>query len=698
MEIDDLSAILSLFEHNVNKLRTNLSAYQVEVDAVRQTLQESWSHVGRADGRIISVHDALLGSVNEVNEYIIKLNLRIKLNGAFGIFKNVDAKEVLNNLRRKSLEHNNYKVNHTNLDGIEVGELDVHSVGAKQSETEFKARKGLSRTAPFVRLATAQEHAKLESPSIPAAPTAPPKLPIPPRQAKLLPPNGGRQMTSNETYDQLLKNISSFAEDSIVQVTMMHLNIAENCIFVAKWGLESTPLKKLLACQMPIQELNQLPDFGEIFAVYDAQEQIIPRVVINAHTEGGGYDAYLLDYGEHIHLDDEEVIFALPNEVKMLPAEAVRCFVRNREVGSMRRFTYKNVRVRVLENSGNDLVVDLMEDGHPEEKTQSSNRFASLENTRKINLGIDLEEQAKPKETNIVKETQSAKTEQQLAEPTLKLCPADLEMLENIECGTSDALKAVLGFKPTDDQRICRHYDPKIKGCFKGTNCRLLHQPFAPHGATKDTELVEALPDSIYVSPAPRDLGSVVRVLVTYIKSPTQVYVQFVDDLPPLVWSKKEVPESQCKFKRSPHVLDLVMALYTDDCYYRAQIIDEIDGVFKIFYVDYGNTEFVTIKSLAPCSDAISLKPYRANNCLIEGVKRSSLASQQQNAECVEFLKSIILNSEFDVMLISHMPDNGYVIKFLDRYADVPKQMIKRGYVEPTTDNLQHSDNSVEQA
>ncbi|XP_064549009.1 uncharacterized protein krimp isoform X2 [Drosophila montana] len=694
MEIDDLSAILSLFERNVNKLRTNLSAYQVEVDAVRQSLLESWSHVGRADGRIISVHDALLGSVNEVNEYIIKLNLRIKLNGAFGIFKNVDGKEILNNLRRKSLEHNNYKVNHTNLDGIEVGELDVHTVGAKQSE-QLKAREPLSSTASSVRLATVQENAKLESLSIPAAPTAPPKLPIPPRQSKLLPPIGGRQMTSNETYDQLAKNISSFAKDSIVQVTMMHLNIAENCIFVAKWGQESTPLKKLLACQIPIQELNQLPDFGEIFAVYDAQEQIIPRVVINAYTEGGGYDAYLLDYGEHIHLDDEEVIFSLPNEVKVLPAEAVRCFVRNREVGSMRQFTYKIVRVRVLENSSNDLVVELMEDGHPEEETQSSNHFPSLENIQKINLDLDLEEQAKPKEANVVKETHSAKTEQELAEPTLKLCPADLEMLENIECGTSDALKAVLGFKPTDDQRICRHYDPKIKGCFKGTNCRLLHQPFAPHGATKDTELVEALPESIYVSQAHRDLGSVVRVLVTFIKSPTQVYVQFVDDVPPLVWSKKEVPESQCKFKQSPHVLDMVMALYTDDCYYRAQIIEEIDGAFKIFYVDYGNTEFVTIKSLAPCSDAISLKPYRANNCFIEGVKRSSLASQQQNAECVEFLKSKILNSEFDVMLISHMPDNGYVIKFMDRYADVPKQMIKRGYVEPTTDNWQHSDNSI---
>lgn len=220
----------------------------------------------------------------------------------------------------------------------------------------------------------------------------------------------------------------------------------------------------------------------------------------------------------------------------------------------------------------------------------------------------------------------------------------------------------------------------------------MLHQPFAPHGATKDVELVEALPESIYTAGAPRELGSIVRVLVTYVDSPTQLYAQFIDEALPLVWSKKDVSESQCNFKRSPRLLDMVLALYNDDCYYRAQIIEEIDGMFKIFYVDYGNTEFVTIRSLAQCSDDISLKPHQANNCFIEGVKCSLMATQRQSSECVEFLKSKLLNSEFDVMLISYLPD-GYLIKFLDCYADLPKQMIKRGYVEPTTDNFEHDEN-----
>uniref|UniRef100_A0ABM1PBW4 Uncharacterized protein LOC108614985 n=1 Tax=Drosophila arizonae TaxID=7263 RepID=A0ABM1PBW4_DROAR len=789
MDMDGLFSILSLFERNLIKLQTNLTAYQMEVNAVRRTLEDSWSHVGRADGRIIAVHDGLLSSVNAVNEHIIKLNLHIDLNRAIGISKNEDIKKATNN----------YNGIHTNLDGIEVGELDVRSGNAKPGDqTEDYALQIITSNIEVHKLDVRSVHAKQEDQtkqtvmsnhdidfndqpensalqhntpnhgivvtelgerSVPAVPedqtedcalqldtpnhditvgqldvrsahakpddqteecalqltkpnhnieeaeievhsaksddqaedcvlqlakpnqdveeaeievrsakpedqtedcalqlvtpmprtnminnqciedpliSAEPKftpiaqlLPFPPRQSKLLPPKGGRQMSSNEIYDQLRTG----------------------------------------------RLLDQFPDFGEVFVVYDAQERILPRVVINSHAEGGGYDAYLIDYGEHIRLADDDVILAIPNQVKTLPAEAIRCYVRNRGVVSMSQFIYKNIQLRILVNSGNDLEVEIIDDGPCEASTASS-------------IHIDNPDIARKDEANSIP---NMSTEQEPTKSIQKLSPEDLEMLEHVECSTSNALKAVLGYIPTDEKRICRHYDPKINGCFKGSNCRLLHQPFAPHGVTKDVELVEPLPETIYTSEAPKELGSTIRVLVTYISSPTEVYVQFVDDAaPPLVWNKKDVPESQCTFKRPPRLLDMVLALYSDDCYYRAQIIEEIDGIFKIFYVDYGNTEFVTIRSLARCTDDISLKPHQTNNCFIGGIKRCSLSTQRQSTECVEFLKSRILNTELEVKLISQMPD-GYVIKFMDPYADLPRQMIKRGYVEPvlaTSSNL----------
>ncbi|KAH8421080.1 hypothetical protein KR222_010730, partial [Zaprionus bogoriensis] len=376
------------------------------------------------------------------------------------------------------------------------------------------------------------------------------------RKAKLLPPKGGTQMSRDEVYVRLVKNMSSFAIGSIVEVAMMHLNIAENCIFVGKWGDDTLPLKKLLACQMPLQEIHRLPCFGEIFAIHDVQDRIIPRVLINAHTEGGGYDAYLLDYGEHIHLTGGEIIFALPPEVQALPAEAIRCYVRNRQVSTMKKYICKTVRLRVVEKNEHELIAEIPEDN---------------------------------------------------------------------QCGDDVSTESV--------QNV-------------------------PGEGKEDTILAEPLPECSYEAPVPGELGSTVRVLVTNIQSPIQLYVQFVDNMAsPLVWSTKEVPEEQRVFKRAPLLLDMVLALYSDDCYYRAQIVEVIDSMYKIFYVDYGNTEFVGIKSLAQCSNAVSLKPHQAVCCFIQGVKLCATTDQTKSVECVEFLKSKVLNCQFDVVLVDRLPD-----------------------------------------
>lgn len=121
LDLSDLSAVLSLFDRNVQKLETNLTAYQQEVHAVRRSLFDNWSHVGFADSRIIPIHDGLLSSVSEINENIIKLNLHINLNRALSIFKNSNGQAT--NYGDSSKQQND-KLNHTNLNGNEKGEVN----------------------------------------------------------------------------------------------------------------------------------------------------------------------------------------------------------------------------------------------------------------------------------------------------------------------------------------------------------------------------------------------------------------------------------------------------------------------------------------------------------------------------------------------------------------------------------------------
>lgn len=122
LDLSDLSAVLSLFDRNVQKLETNLSAYQQAVNAVRRSLFDNWSHVGCADSRIIPIHDGLLSSVSGINENIIKLNLHINLNRALSIFKNANG---LTKIEWDSSEQQVDKQNHTNLNRNEKGEVNT---------------------------------------------------------------------------------------------------------------------------------------------------------------------------------------------------------------------------------------------------------------------------------------------------------------------------------------------------------------------------------------------------------------------------------------------------------------------------------------------------------------------------------------------------------------------------------------------
>ncbi|XP_030382396.1 uncharacterized protein LOC115629928 [Scaptodrosophila lebanonensis] len=494
------------------------------------------------------------------------------------------------------------------------------------------------------------------------------ELPIPSRSRLLLPPSGGEQLTHNEIYSKLTKNLKSFNVETVMNVVIMRINVSEKCLYVAEWGKETLPVQSLMRADLPLQELLRFPDFGEMFAMYDSQENIIPRAVITAYI-GNCYDGYLVDYGEHIRFDGKEIIFALPESTQMVPPQAVRCYVKNKDVGDLRPYVYKEVQIRVLANNGLDVVAEFL--GGTEEIQNNETKETKNLDSKNTEVAETI-----PKEIVDIKEDQEI--EQQ---PSMKLTDEQWAILNDIPEGTSDAVKAVMGFNPKDDERLCRHYDPKIQGCFKGSKCRLVHEPVAPYGATKDVELIPPLPAE---ADLPIDDSKPVRMLVTYVNSATHFYAQLVDGSPPLVWSKKEVREVNAQFKRSPGLLDLVLALYQDGNYYRAQIVEVLDATseFKIFYVDYGNTEFVLLRSLKPCDDVVALKPPRARSCIIGGITRNLLLAPKKASECLQFLKMRILNEEVNVKILGHITD-GYVIQFMGNSSRLVSQMIERRYVIP---------------
>ncbi|SPP75651.1 blast:RING finger protein 17 [Drosophila guanche] len=659
MDLKDFLAVKQLCDNNVEKLKNKLANFKRDLDILCRVLDERWVNVEKEDRALIGMHDLLLGSMSSFNENVIKWNMHLNLNKLGLLVANNDE-----HLRRNDI------LTHTNKHGIEVGNVLDERPHGRQTIQHVKD----NRSAPLVQnVESSLSRSKPVSDTLSLSTrsswlTLPPvahvddtatvsatksMLPISPRKQRLEPPSGGTRISSSEIYNQIVKNVAAFPEGNVINAAVMHLNIEENCFFVGKW--DAKPLQRLLEGNLLLKELDQLPNFGEIFAVYDCLEQIIPRVTINDYADGGGYDAYLIDYGEHIHLNGDENIFSLPDDIRQLPAEAIKCFFREGDVSSMTKTKFKSVNLRVLKNRINDLIVELAE----ENKSESTQKKIP-----DVSEGPQLSE-------------------------------ADLAMLNEIDEGTSDPLMAVLGFRPTDEQRICRHYDPELNGCFKGGSCRLAHEPLAPHGATKDVEVAAALPEAVFDTPLSRELGSTVKMLITYVSSTTEMYGQFVDGSSPLVWTKNDVLGANRQFKQKPHMLDIVLARYSDGCYYRAQVIEESDGDYKIFYVDYGNTEFVPLNDLVPCGEVDCLRPHRAVSCHIEGVEYRNSLSPKEATECMEYLKSKILNVEEDVLLVRRLHDS-FEIRFLGVNANLPEQLMKRGYSVIDDDGTEKYDSKLD--
>ncbi|XP_002136619.3 uncharacterized protein krimp [Drosophila pseudoobscura] len=668
MDLNDIFALKKLLEKNVEKIHAKLENMTRDSEILYKILDERWMNLVKGDRALIALHDVLLSSMSGVNECLIRCNMQMDLNNLEPIVANIG----------NSLQRNDFLM-HANKDGIEnllnkrpqrlpaieqvtdsehsnqIDGLSSSMCSSRMIEPDAGIPKQQVEpiTAPQSTSAQPQDTAiaSADAKALPSISTG---------KRTLKPPKGGKTTPSSEIYHQIVKNVAAFPEGSVINAAVMQVN--EECFFVGMWDAER--LQDLFSGKLHLKELDQLPNFGEIFVLYERSDGVFPRIIINDYADGGGYDAYLIDFGEHIQLNGKETIYALPDDIRLLPAEAIRCFFREYNVSRITDLRFKKLTLRVLEKKGDDLIVELVD-----ENANKSRRKNSLP---KAAAADSIQDQSVP----VACQTTNPNGAQ--------LSEADM------------AIKAVLDFRPKDKQRICRHYDPKIKGCFKGSYCRLEHEPFAPDGATKDLEVLDALPQTVFDTLLLRELGNTVKMLITYVSTITIVYAQLVDGSPPLVWTKDDVLRAGNQFERKPHMFEIVLAHFNDGCYYRAQIIEESANDYKIFYVDYGNTEFVPLSALVPCEDADRMRPFRAVSCYIEGVVQKSSLSQKKAVECIEYLKSKILNVEEDVMLVSRLHE-VFGIRFLGDNADLLENLMKRGYTQPNEDGLNPYDSDLDQ-
>ncbi|XP_017074227.1 uncharacterized protein LOC108109937 [Drosophila eugracilis] len=218
-----------------------------------------------------------------------------------------------------------------------------------------------------------------------------PNMPLLPRTTCLLPPIGGQQLSNLEIYEKIRKKIYEYPVGFETTATVIQVSQEDITFFVCNFNRISMPIEYLHVGKIALQELEQFPNYGEIFGFYDVIENAISRVTIASQSPDGGYEAYMIDFGEYIHMTGRERIFKLPIFLKNLPAEAIKCSLANiLHVDMLRKLLRQDVKLQVLSNNGIHLIVDVTRENNDLETSEIPVRIYSNDDEELDDLDMEV--------------------------------------------------------------------------------------------------------------------------------------------------------------------------------------------------------------------------------------------------------------------------------------------------------------------
>ena len=129
---------------------------------------------------------------------------------------------------------------------------------------------------------------------------------------------------------------------------------------------------------------------------------------------------------------------------------------------------------------------------------------------------------------------------------------------------------------------------------------------------------------------------------------------------------------------------DICLAKYVDEMWYRGKVLGVDGNGCKVFFVDYGNTDFVATNNILPSHDKFLTLPPQAYECELANVKP---VGGSWSTELFGKLEELIIEQTFVAQAVSLKSNNVIVLSlFKDSLMTklAVKPLISAGYLERT--------------
>ncbi|XP_011185418.2 uncharacterized protein LOC105213982 isoform X2 [Zeugodacus cucurbitae] len=395
------------------------------------------------------------------------------------------------------------------------------------------------------------------------------------------------------------KDISKYTVGSLVKASVTYILDLDYLLFYI-CDAESTEFEQIanLKSMIHLKQYTGIPPQNEVFGI------VLDNTILRAKrikSSENKQQILLLDFGETSTITDSDVTYRLPKEIQNIPAQAILCKfagingrknVPHEELQTcLQELEYDSSTFIIKSKQDRECTLDLELFKEVSTNSPTSSSYAttnSKECVEKIvntnpfkitaDFTIDDNDEAIPlcalNNNPIFAEGNDLRN---------GLTKDEMEMLAEEPLNTTNAMKAVLGYNPKDEKRLCRFYDPRIGACFKGANCRQEHTPLQPEGWTKDSIPAGTIIDD-YTPVTRYTAGLMINITVTHVGQIEYLYAQINDPeniMEPLIWNDDDVPQSM-HLTKPPMLYDLVRAQYEDGLWYRAKIMNFDDSAIGI--------------------------------------------------------------------------------------------------------------------
>ncbi|XP_035782519.1 tudor domain-containing protein 1-like [Anopheles albimanus] len=430
-------------------------------------------------------------------------------------------------------------------------------------------------------------------------------------------PNANSQTSTIEADPDFIKPITNYEPDQIVELLVTCVSETQPGSFYALDVAEERVLSLFSAMQENVDHsLQRIPvSAGKVFIVMlDGLWFRAVRIAASPVGINGGrnecFALYLIDTGETFPYDENLKIAQVPASFHDVPAAAIKCVLASEPTDSESLGNCKRQSFRVVRVESNDVLrVRLVE------KTVTTDARNPLQN---------------PSEE-------------------------ELKVWNSLPESTTNATKAILGYVPQDDVKICKYYNPQTKQCFKGSNCRQRHVELDEHGWTLDRDEVPIEVRAQMEMPA---LASLVKLMPTFVVDVDFFYAHVIPDnggdcsIIAQLLHDMNSPDTVAQYKifrRMPCLGELVLAMF-EEAWYRAKVVEVFEETVTVFYVDYGNAATVDLSELRVWNKSFSYVPDQAVICQIA----NACSVKPGHIEAIEQLQKVLLDKEIDALIIDN--------------------------------------------